>query len=328
MTEAMIRTEGVSKRFGTLTALDGVDVEVPPGSVLCLLGHNGAGKTTLVNILTTLVLPSSGRAWVNGLDVVAQPHRVRQLIGLTGQFASVDEHISGRANLVLLARLLGAGRAEARRRADALLEMFDLRDAARRPARVYSGGMRRRLDLAASLVGRPRVLFLDEPTTGLDPTGRLDLWHAVEELTADGTTVLLTTQLLDEADRLADSIMVLSQGKVVAHGTPAELKAQVGERTVTVQVDVLDIPAAVEALRRTGLRPAADAAQRLVRVPVSGSRDLAVVVRALDQAGVEADELAFTEPGLDEVFVAFQRDARPVALAKDDGGVRQWPSAV
>ncbi|HEX5115324.1 MAG TPA: ATP-binding cassette domain-containing protein [Pseudonocardiaceae bacterium] len=304
MTELMIEAERVSKTFGSVTALDDVSVAVPRGSVLGLLGHNGAGKTTLVNVLTTMLPPTGGSARVAGFDVVAQAHQVRGRIGLTGQFAAVDEQLSGLDNLVLIARLLGATRQEARARGTQLLEIFGLTDAARRAARTYSGGMRRRLDLAASLVGRPDVIFLDEPTTGLDPESRMGMWDIVQTLVGDGTTVLLTTQYLDEADRLADSITVLSQGKVVASGTAAELKAQVGKRTVIVTLaDSGDATAAVDALERAGMHPVLDGERHALITPVDRSAELAVVVRALDQVSIEVAELALTEPTLDDVYL-------------------------
>ncbi|MGH8908660.1 MAG: ATP-binding cassette domain-containing protein [Egibacteraceae bacterium] len=313
MSNIMIEAVGVGKRFGAVTALAGVDLLVPAGSVLGLLGHNGAGKTTLVNILATLTRPSSGSARVAGFDVVRQAHQVRRRIGLTGQFAALDEQISGRDNLVLIARLLGAGSLQARARARELLELFDLTADAKRPVRTYSGGIRRRLDLAASLVGCPAVVFLDEPTTGLDPTSRLRMWQIVQSLVSDGSTVVLTTQYLDEADRLADWIVVLREGRVVASGAPADLKAQVGRRTVTVRFAAAeDVRAAVGALRRAGLRPVPDLPQRSVTVPVTASRDVAAVVRALDGVAVEADELALAEPGLDEVYLVSTRRAGAV----------------
>jgi ABC-2 type transport system ATP-binding protein len=299
----MIEATDVGKAFGAQKALDGVSVAVPGGTVLGLLGHNGAGKTTLVNVLTTLLPPDEGHARVAGFDVVRQAHRVRTRIGLTGQFAAVDEQLSGLDNLVLIARLLGASPREARARAGELLELFGLADAAKRPSRAYSGGMRRRLDLAASLVGHPDVIFLDEPTTGLDPASRLGLWEIVEGLVAEGATVLLTTQYLDEADRLADRITVLSRGRVVASGTSAELKAQVGQRTVTVTLaDAADVPEAARSLERAGLHPVA--ARNALTAPVTSSRDLATVVRALDEVGLEATELALGEPTLDDVYLA------------------------
>jgi ABC-2 type transport system ATP-binding protein len=298
----MIEATDVSKKFGDVHALDGVSVTAKKGSVLGLLGHNGAGKTTLVNILTTMLPLSGGSAKVAGFDVVRQGHEVRSRIGLTGQFAAVDEQLSGHDNLVLIARLLGASGKQAHQRADDLLEQFDLTEAAKRNAKTYSGGMRRRLDLAASLVGRPEVLFLDEPTTGLDPASRLAMWEIVEKLVADGTTVLLTTQYLDEADRLADSITVLSHGKVVASGTSAELKAQVGQRTVTVTLDsASDVDIALKAINTVGLHPVAEGLT--LTTPVSASRDLATVVRALDDNGLEAHEIGLKEPTLDDVYL-------------------------
>ncbi|MET9415687.1 ATP-binding cassette domain-containing protein [Streptomyces klenkii] len=302
--DIMIEADGVSKVFGSVRALDSVSVSARRGTVLALLGHNGAGKTTLVNVLVAALPPSSGRAAVAGFDVVRQPWEVRKRVGLTGQFASVDAQLSGRDNLVLLARLLGADRRTARARADELLELFGLQEfAARRPG-TYSGGLRRRLDLAASLVGNPDVIFLDEPTTGLDPSSRLNLWEIVEGLVSEGTTVLLTTQYLDEADRLADSIAVLSAGAVIASGTAAELKATVGQRTVTVTPDAAADPAvACAAVRRAGLEPVVDRENGTIVVVIEASKDIAVVLRALDQAGVEATELTFGEPTLDDVYL-------------------------
>jgi len=308
VTDLMIEAVDVGKAFGAQKALDGVSVAVPRGTVLGLLGHNGAGKTTLVNVLTTMLPPDSGHATVAGFDVVAQAHEVRSRIGLTGQFAAVDEQLSGLDNLVLIARLLGASTREARARGNELLEVFGLADAAKRPSRTYSGGMRRRLDLAASLVGHPEVIFLDEPTTGLDPASRLGLWEIVEGLVGDGTTVLLTTQYLDEADRLADSITVLSKGKVVAAGTSAELKAQVGQRTVTVTLaDASDVLKAAGALERAGMKPVA--AENTLTAPVTSSREIATVVRALDEVGLEATELALGEPTLDDVYLTLAQHA-------------------
>jgi ABC-2 type transport system ATP-binding protein len=303
MSELMIEASNVSKTFGDVHALDGVSVTVPKGSVLGLLGHNGAGKTTLVNLLTTMLPPTGGEAKVAGFDVVHQAHQVRSRIGLTGQFAAVDEALSGFDNLVLIARLLGASKRQARARADELMELFDLTDAAKRKAKTYSGGMRRRLDLAASLVGRPEVLFLDEPTTGLDPSSRLAMWEIVEKLVSDGTTVLLTTQYLDEADRLADSITVLSQGKVVASGTSAELKAQVGQRTVTVTLEsASEVHSACDVLTKIGMHPVAEGLT--ITTPVAATRDLATVVRALDDNGLEVHDIALGEPTLDDVYLA------------------------
>ncbi|TDC98621.1 ATP-binding cassette domain-containing protein, partial [Saccharopolyspora terrae] len=256
MTDPIIEAHHITQKFGDVTALDDVSISVAQGSVLGLLGHNGAGKTTLINILSTLLPPTSGTATIAGLDVVTQRREVTARIGLTGQFAAVDEQLSGYDNLVLIARLLGANRREAAQRADELLHTFDLVEAGRRPARTYSGGMRRRLDISASLVGHPDVIFLDEPTTGLDPVSRLNLWQIVESLVAEGTTVLLTTQYLDEADRLADTITVLSAGEVVATGTAEQLKAQVGQRSVNATLtDPARTTEALDALRRAGFDP-------------------------------------------------------------------------
>jgi ABC-2 type transport system ATP-binding protein len=313
MTKIMIEAVRVGKRFGAVTVLEGVDLAVPRGSVLALLGHNGAGKTTLVNILATLSQPSSGTARVAGFDVVHQAHQVRRRIGLTGQFSALDEQISARDNLVLIARLLGGTSLQARVRAQELLELFDLTAVAKQPVRTFSGGMRRRLDLAASLVGYPEVIVLDEPTTGLDPTSRLNMWQIVQTLVRDGSTVLLTTQCLDEADHLADLVIVLCEGRVVASGAPAELKSRVGKRTITVRLAAEDVLPAVGALQRVGMEPVCDEQRKSVTVPVTASRDVAVVVRALDGVAVEADELTLAEPGLDEVYVVVTRRARTVA---------------
>ena len=302
MTELMIDAVHVSKTFGAVTALDGVSVSVPRGSVHGLLGHNGAGKTTLVDVLTTLRPPTGGNATVAGFDVVRAAAEVRRRIGVTGQFASVDEDLTGTQNLVLVGRLLGASRGQAARRAGELLELFGLADAAGRPAKDYSGGMRRRLDLASSLMGYPDVVFLDEPTTGLDPESRLGMWDVVRALVAAGTTVLLTTQYLEEADQLADAITVLSHGRVIAAGTAAELKTRVGRRTVSATLALAtDIGPALDTLRRAGLDPLQ--AGRTLTAPVDSSRALAVVVRALDEAGIEADELGLHEPTLDDVYL-------------------------
>ncbi|MEV6669534.1 ATP-binding cassette domain-containing protein [Streptomyces sp. NPDC051162] len=317
--DIMIEADGVSKVFGSVRALDSVSVSARRGTVLALLGHNGAGKTTLVNVLVAALPPSSGRAAVAGFDVVRQPWEVRKRVGLTGQFASVDSQLSGRDNLILLARLLGADRKAARARADELLELFGLQDFATRRPGTYSGGLRRRLDLAASLVGHPDVIFLDEPTTGLDPSSRLNLWEIVEGLVAQGTTVLLTTQYLDEADRLADSIAVLSAGAVIASGTAAELKAKVGQRTVTVTPDAAADPAvACAAVRRAGLEPVVDHENGTIVVVIEASKDIAVVLRALDQVGIEATELTFGEPTLDDVYLTLAD--RPNGFAASGAG--------
>lgn len=314
MSRPVIEAAHITKRFDGVTALDDVSIAAPQGTVLGLLGHNGAGKTTLINILSTLLPPTSGSARVAGFDVVSQSHDVCARIGLTGQFASVDEQLTGRENLVLIARLLGAGKRDAQRRADELLETFELTEAALRPAKTYSGGMRRRLDLAAGLVGHPDVVFLDEPTTGLDPVSRMSMWRIVESLVDDGTTVLLTTQYLDEADRLADTITVLSGGSVVASGSAAELKEQVGRRTVTTSIAA---PAANEdalrALAAAGFDPTYDEQRDAITTPVTASRDLAAVVRALDDAGIEVADLSLGEPTLDDVYLSLAHRGAPAA---------------
>ena len=314
MTEMMIEADHLTKRFGEVTALDEVTLTVPAGTVAGLLGHTGAGKTTLVNILATLQPPRSGAARVAGFDVVREGPRVRRAIGLTGQFAALDEQISGLDNLVLIARLLGAPRRAAHSRAADLIERFDLADAARRPVATYSGGMKRRLDLAASLVGRPRVIFLDEPTTGLDPISRAGVWDIVEEFVDNGATVLLTTQYLEEADRLAHSITVLSNGRVVASGTPDALKASVGQRTVHVTfVRPADAPAALDALRDLPFRASFDEEKQELNIPVGGSTDLVRVATALADAGVELAGLELTDPTLDDVYISLSRGAMTAA---------------
>jgi oleandomycin transport system ATP-binding protein len=299
-----INARGLSKRFGATQALDGVDLAVPAGTVLGLLGPNGAGKTTVVRILATLVAPDNGIATVGGFDVQRQAHQVRQSIGLTGQYASVDEKLTGRENLKLIARLLDFSRGDARRRAEALLADFDLLEAADRPVLGYSGGMRRRLDLAASLVGRPAFLFLDEPTTGLDPRARRSLWALIRRLVAEGTTVLLTTQYLEEADALADRIVVLDRGRVIAEGTAEALKARVGAQTLVVRArELADMPKLVAILTtESGARPEVD--ERLASVPASDPALLPQLLRALDAENIAVDELLLRSASLDDVFLA------------------------
>jgi ABC-2 type transport system ATP-binding protein len=303
--EIMIKADQISKNFGAVRALNSVSIAVPRGKVLALLGHNGSGKTTLVKILTTALPPSSGQASIAGFNVTKQPREVRKRIGLTGQFASVDGQLTGRSNLILIARLLGADRRAARARADTLLELFGLTDVAARRAATYSGGLRRRLDLAMSLVGHPEVIFLDEPTAGLDPASRIELWELVQSLVAEGTTVLLTTQILDEADRLADSIAVLSAGVMVASGTPAELKAKAGQRTVTVTLTTIEqTTAAMGMLARAGLEPEIDRGRNAIVMPIRATEKVASVVTLLDLAGIEVHELTFGHPSLDDVYLA------------------------
>ena len=303
----MIEAKGVRKAFGATEALAGVDLEVAEGTVLGLLGPNGAGKTTLVRVIATLLRPDAGEARVAGLDVVRQAAQVRQLIGLAGQFAAVDETLTGRENLEMVGRLYQLSAAESRRRADESLERLGLTDAAGRQVKTYSGGMRRRLDLGASLVGRPSVLLLDEPTTGLDPRTRLDLWAFIRDLVADGTTLLLTTQYLEEADQLADRIVVIDHGAVIAEGTADQLKDRLGTDVLDVQVAdaaLLERAAALVAMVGTE-KPQIDAENRRVSVGVSGgAATLVDAVRRFDDAGIALADLALRRPSLDDVFLA------------------------
>ena len=302
-----VAAEGLVKRYGKTTALDGVDLTVRPGTVLGVLGPNGAGKTTAVRVLTTLVRADEGHATVGGFDVVRDADKVRALIGLTGQYAAVDEDLTGFENLLLIGRLLELPRRAAKSRATELLTRFDLSDAARRSVKGYSGGMRRRLDLAASLVSRPEILFLDEPTTGLDPRSRGEVWQMVRELVADGVTVLLTTQYLDEADRLANEIAVVDHGRVIATGTPAELKAKVGGQTLDVRPTELSdldrVSAIVESV--VGVKPSGHADDAgLLSVPVDDEDAFPAVVQRLKQEQIRVTELALRLASLDEVFLA------------------------
>jgi len=296
---------GLVKRFGATTALAGVDLAAPEGTVLGVLGPNGAGKTTAVRILATLLRADEGHATVAGLDVVRQAAAVRRRIGLTGQYASVDEDLTGLENLILIGRLLDLNRQDARARALHLLGQFDLGEAKDRLAKTYSGGMRRRLDLSASLVGRPSVIYLDEPTTGLDPGKREDVWQLIRRLVEDGTTVLLTTQYLEEADALADEISVIDHGKLIAHGTPAELKHRVGGQTLEVRPTNREDLAAVGALlTQVANRPVESPGRGVLSVPVESDAALTAVVRRLDDAGIAVTELSLRLPSLDEAFFA------------------------
>jgi oleandomycin transport system ATP-binding protein len=299
-----IEATGLIKRFGKTTALAGVDLVAREGRVLGVLGPNGAGKTTAVRILATLLRPDGGQARVCGYDVLRNAYQVRQLIGLTGQYASVDEGLSGTNNLIMIGRLLELPRAQARARAAELLGRFELADAAARTVKTYSGGMRRRLDLAASLVGRPRVLFLDEPTTGLDPRSRTDVWAMIRGLVADGVTVLLTTQYLDEADQLAHDIVVIDRGKVIATGTPDELKARTGGQVLLVAPSdparIGEVATLLEAL--AGAEVVTDTGTDMVSAPVADKALLPRVVRELDDRGIELAEFTLRKPSLDEVF--------------------------
>jgi ABC-2 type transport system ATP-binding protein len=301
-----VEAEALVKRYGTTTALAGLNLTIPQGTIYGLLGPNGAGKTTAVRVFATLLRPDAGRAEVLGHDVNSDARRVREVIGLTGQYAALDEYLTGRANLVMIGRLSRLPAREARRRADELLERFGLTQAADRSVKTYSGGMRRRLDLAASLIGRPRVLFLDEPTTGLDPHARSLIWDMVRELADDGTTLLLTTQYLDEADRLAGRIAVIDAGAVIAEGTPDELKSAVGDEHLEVTL----APGADTAAAVAALKPFASGAffpngQDLrLSVPVTATDGLSTaVVRALDEAGVPVSEVMVRRASLDDVFL-------------------------
>jgi oleandomycin transport system ATP-binding protein len=301
-----IEAEGLVKRYGETTALDGVHFTVPAGAILGVLGPNGAGKTTAVRILATLQRPDEGTARVGGFDILRDPVAVRRLVGLTGQYASVDDDMTGRDNLVLFGRLHDMSKADARTRARELLDRFELSDAANRPVKTYSGGMRRRLDLSASLMARPRVLYLDEPTTGLDPHSRNEVWDIVRRLAEDGVTVLLTTQYLEEADQLADRITVFDHGRVVADGTSGELKRKIGGQTLQVRPSRWEDMDVVGRILHelTGRHANRDVDSRVLNTPVDDTRVLSTVVDRLDQAGVQLDEVGLRLPSLDEVFLA------------------------
>jgi len=305
MTE-VIRASGLVKRYGSVTALDGLDLAVPEGTVLGLLGPNGAGKTTAVRILTTLLEADGGSAEVAGIDVRRHPQEVRKRIGLSGQYAAVDEYLTGFENLDMVGRLYKLGRSHARARARELLDVFSLSDAADRPVKTYSGGMRRRLDLAGALVAQPPVLFLDEPTTGLDPRSRTDMWDVIVELVSGGTTLLLTTQYLEEADRLADDIVVIDQGRAIAHGTADQLKAQVGgERVELVLEQVEDLERARPVLAAVAVgEVVAEPANRRITAPVTGGAGVLMdVLRHLDAAGIAVLDVGLRRPTLDDVFL-------------------------
>ena len=302
-----IKASGLAKAYGDVVALNGIDIEVEQGTVLGLLGPNGSGKTTTVRILATLLQADSGSASVGGFDVATQPDEVRSVIGLTGQYAAVDEYLTGRENLELFGRLFHLSKFDAAKRAAELLDRFDLSDAADRGIKGYSGGMRRRLDLAASLIGRPNVLFLDEPTTGLDPRSRQGMWEVIEDLIAEGTTVLLTTQYLEEADQLANRIVVLDHGNVIAKGTSNELKSQVGGDRIEIVVEsVGDVANAAALIQEFGSAPAiTEDLTKTILLPVAGGSTAIVnIVRKLDENKISIADIALRRPTLDDVFLS------------------------
>nr|WP_079138270.1 ATP-binding cassette domain-containing protein [Actinacidiphila rubida] len=316
---AAVEVRGLVKHYGETKALDGVDLQVRQGTVLGVLGPNGAGKTTLVRVLSTLIKPDAGSARVAGYDVLTQPRQLRRVIGLTGQYASVDEKLSGRENLYMIGRLLDLSRTDARARADELLERFSLTEAAKRPAMQYSGGMRRRLDLAASMIGRPSVLYLDEPTTGLDPRTRNEVWDEVQGMVADGATVLLTTQYMEEAEQLANELTVIDRGRVIAEGRVAELKAKVGGRTLQIRpTDPAQAAAMAALIGGAGLDGVAganaDPAEGMVSVPILSDEQLTAVVALVSARGFGIAHIDTHLPSLDEVFLAIT--GRPAESAE------------
>jgi ABC-2 type transport system ATP-binding protein len=319
---AIVEVEAIERSFGTTRALCGIDLEVSEGRVVALLGPNGAGKTTLVRILATLLRPDRGRARVAGFDVVTQPTAVRRVIGLAGQHAAIDETLTGRENLEMIGRLSRLGKTVAAQRAQEVLERTSLVDAADRALKTYSGGMRRRVDLGAGLVAHPRVLLLDEPTTGLDPVNRVELWGYLRELVREGASVLLTTQYLEEADQLASQVVVIDHGTVIASGTPGELKDRLGGDVLDVTVtDDEQIPRAVEVLTRIGEgRINVDQSARRLTVPVrSGAHGLVEAVRAIDDAGLSMSDLVLRRPSLDDVFLALTGHATSDGDGRADG---------
>jgi ABC-2 type transport system ATP-binding protein len=318
----MIVAEGVEKSFGSSVALSGIDVSVDPGTVLALLGRNGAGKTTFVRILATLLAPDAGRLQIGGVDVIREAKTVRWLIGLAGQFAAVDETLSGRENLELVGRLYGLPRREARARATDVLERLSLADAGDRLVRTYSGGMRRRLDLGASLVGRPLVLIMDEPSTGLDPRSRMELWSLIDDFVSAGTTLLLTTQYLEEADRLADAVTVIERGRVIASGTPDELKQRIGGDVLEVRAArAADVDRLVNLLGELGLgRPTADLRSQSVTLPTTDRvPTLLAAARRIEESGIPVMDLGIRRPSLDDVFLTLTGDGQP---ARPEPGLR------
>jgi ABC-2 type transport system ATP-binding protein len=322
MTEDMIRTSGLVKRFGKVTALAGLDLSVPGGTILGLLGPNGAGKTTAVRILTTLLEPDGGTATVAGIDVCAQPDKVRERIGLSGQTAAIDEYLTGYENLEMVGRLYHLGARKSRERARELLERFDLNDAADRPAKTYSGGMQRRLDLAAALVAQPDVIFLDEPTTGLDPRSRAQMWETIQELVRGGSTVLLTTQYMEEADRLTDNIVVIDRGQMIAQGPPDQLKAKVGgERIEVVLSDSHDVPSARSLLAELAageIRVEEDTCTVTASV-TNGVDTLRRALQLFKERSVPVDDIGLRRPSLDDVFLSLTGHAAEDAAESPDG---------
>ena len=323
----MIRTEGRVKRYGKVVALDGLDLVVPKGTVLALLGPNGAGKTTAVRILTTLLDPDEGRVEVAGLDVGAEPRKVREQIGLSGQNAAVDEHLTGYENLDMVGRLYHLGRHRSRARARELLEHFELSEAGDRPAKTYSGGMRRRLDLAAALVAEPAVLFLDEPTTGLDPRSRVQMWETIQELVRGGSTVLLTTQYMEEADRLADDIVVIDRGRMIAHGTADDLKTQIGGERVEVvlatSADLVPCRSILDGLAVGEVQ--VDEQTRRLTAPITGGVDaLRRVLQRLEDRDVAVVDVGLRRPTLDDVFLSLTGHAAD-EVAEDGDGAGDQP---
>lgn len=323
-----VRAEGLVKVFGDNRAVDGVDLAVDAGTVYGVLGPNGAGKTTTINMLATLMRPDAGRAEIFGHDVSREPNVVRQLIGVTGQFASVDETLSATENLMIFGRFLGLTRNEAKRKAEDLLERFSLTDAARRPLKKFSGGMRRRLDLAASLLAQPPLIFLDEPTTGLDPRTRGQMWDTIRELVATGSTVLLTTQYLDEADQLADRIAVIDHGRVVAEGTADDLKASVGTSSLILRMsDPADVDDALRAIAQVlGVRGTLSPEAARITAPMSDPDRVTDLLITLREAGIHLTEMSVQKPTLDEVFLTIT--GRPADAAATDSASGDAPTAI
>ncbi|MGA5128979.1 ATP-binding cassette domain-containing protein [Streptomyces olivoreticuli] len=327
-----VEVRGLVKHFGATKALDGVDLDVREGTVLGVLGPNGAGKTTLVRALSTLIRPDAGTARVAGYDVLTQPRQLRRVIGMTGQYASVDEKLSGFENLYMIGRLLDLSRKDARRRADSMLERFSLTEAAKRPAMQYSGGMRRRLDLAASMIGQPAVLYLDEPTTGLDPRTRNEVWEEVQRMVTEGATVLLTTQYMEEAEQLAQELTVIDRGRVIAGGRVDELKAKVGGRTLVIRpADRGELPRMVGALAQAGLDgitgATADEAEGTVSVPLLSDEQLTAVIGLLSERGFAVADISTHLPSLDEVFLAVTGQKASAPAEQDDTDALQEVAA-